>query len=110
MKSVRRSASDIVLVVGLDLAVVVLNDCLGRRLRVGLPEPRERPEGVGAKLIIPVSSSDSFGNGGFEIEIISRDRPLGVGANSKAFGCGSTFCCSFATSSGIGFNTFSFGK
>ena len=115
VKSERRSSSDIVLLVVLALAVVVLNDSLGR-LRVGLPDPTERPEGVGAKLSSSVlsfdssDSSDSSGRGGFEIEIISRDRPLGVGANSNAFGCGSTFCCSSFTSSGIGFNIFSFGK
>ena len=109
VKAARRSDSEIVMLDVSIFSVVVLKDCLGRLLLVGRPEPRERasgrPEpleravdlGVGAKLIISLSSSDALGNSGRLTERSSNDLPLGVGANSNAFGCGSMFCCSFFT-------------
>ena len=109
MKSERRSASDCERLVVFGFTVVVLNDCL-KRLRVGRPEPLDCPEGVGANVNSSLSSSSCGGKGGREIEIISKERPLGVGANSNAEGFGSTFFCFSNTSSGIGFNTFSLGK
>ena len=112
VKAARRSDSEIVMLDVSLFSVVVLKDCLGRLLLVGRPEPRERAVdlGVGAKLIISLSSSDALGNNGRLTERSSNDLPLGVGANSNAFGCGSMFCCSLIRSSGIGSNTASLGK
>ena len=112
VNSDRRSASDcdIVSVNGGDVAVFSDDldfDFILVRLLVGLPDPLDPlPEGVGEN----VNIWSPFSGAGPEIERISSERPLGVGANSNAEGFGSTFFCSSSTSFGISFNAFSFGK
>ena len=58
VKAARRSDSEIVMLDVSLVSVVVLNDCFGRLLLVGRPDPREREVdlGVGAKLIISLST------------------------------------------------------
>ena len=75
VNSKRRSERDMTELVISGRMVVLLNDCFGRLTLVGLPDPFDRPEGVGAKFIVSAFSSDtsdSTDESGLVIDITSN--------------------------------------